>query len=91
MTNKAENKAKVRVTMDIPVSDHTKVKRLAAFYGKSMREIFIEFIELGLEKYQECLDDHTPNETTKKALENAHAKKSTKTALTVEELFKKLG
>lgn len=76
MTNKATNKTKVRVTLDIPVIDHKKLKRLAAFYGKSMREIFIEFIELGLEKYQECLDGHTPNETTKKAIETAHTKKA---------------
>jgi len=48
---------------------------LAAFYGKSMREIFIELIEHGLEHYQEFPEDHTPNEVTKKALENVKKRK----------------
>ncbi len=84
------NKTNTRVTVDIPTADHKKLKMLAAFHGKSMREIFIELIEHGLEHYQECPEDHTPNEVTKKALEDVKEKKGLKKAKTVEELFKKL-
>ena len=85
------NKTNTRVTVDIPTVDHKKLKMLAAFHGKSMREIFVELIEHGLEHYQECPENHTPNEITKKALENVKNKKGLKKAATVEELFKKLG
>ena len=83
-------KTNTRITIDIPTVDHKKLKMLAAYYGKSMREVFIEFIKHGLEYYQECSKDHTPNETTKKALENVKKRKGLKEAKTVEELFKKL-
>ena len=85
------NKANTRMTVDIPTAYHKRLKMLAAFHGKSMREIFVELIERGLEHYQECPADHTPNEITKKALENVKARKGLKKATTVEELFKKLG
>ncbi len=85
------NKTNTRVTVDIPTVDHKKLKMLAAFHGKSMREIFVELIEHGLEHYQECPENHTPNEVTKKALENVKTRKGLKKAATVEELFKKLG
>ena len=84
------NKANTRITVDIPTVDHKKLKMLAAFHGKSMREIFVELIEHGLEHYQECPEDHTPNEATKKALEQVKSRKGLKRAATVEELFKKL-
>jgi|GEM_PF-3388252 hypothetical protein len=37
-----------------------------------------------------CPRDHTPNETTRKALENAKKRKGLKKAATLEELLKKL-
>ena len=85
------NKTNTRVTVDIPTADHKKLKMLAAFHGKSMREIFVELIEHGLEHYQECPENHKPNEITRKALENVKTRKGLKKATTVEELFKKLG
>ena len=84
------NKTNTRVTVDIPTIDHKKLKMLAAYHGKSMREIFVELIEHGLKHYEECPEDHTPNEVTKKALENIETKKGFKKAATVKELFKKL-
>ena len=84
------NKTNTRVTVDIPTVDHKKLKMLAAFHGKSMREIVVELIEHGLEHYQECPENHEPNETTKKTLENVKTRKGLKKAETVEELFKKL-
>lgn len=85
------SKPNTRVTVDIPSADHKKLKMLAAYHGKSMREIFVELIERGLEHYQECPESHTPNEITKKAIKDAEAKKGLKKALSVEDLFKKLG
>ena len=84
-------KPNTRVTVDIPTTDHKRLKMLAAFHGKSMRDIFVELIERGLEHYQECSENHDPNETTRKTLENIKNKKGLKKATTVEELFKKLG
>ena len=84
-------KTNTRVTIDIPTVDHKKLKMLAAYHGKSMREIFVELIERGLEDYQECSKNHIPNEVTKKALENTKIRKGLKKADSVEELFKKLG
>lgn len=84
-------KTNTRVTVDIPTVDHKKLKMLAAYHGKSMREIFIELIEHGLEHYKECPENHTPNEVTKKALDNVKKRKGLKKADTVEEFFKKLG
>ena len=84
-------KNNTRVTVDIPTVDHKKLKMLAAYHGKSMREIFVELIEHGLEHYKKCPEDHTPNETTKKALENVKNRKGLNKADTIEELFKKLG
>lgn len=87
-----ENKTNTRVTIDIPTTDHKKLKMIAAFHGKSMREIFVELIEQGLERYnQECPYNHEPNETTKKALANIKKRKGLNKASSVEELFKKLG
>ena len=84
-------KTNTRVTVDMPTVDHKKLKMLAAYYGKSMREIFIEIIEHGLEHYKECPFDHTPNERTQKAVENVKKRKGLKKADSVEELFNKLG
>lgn len=85
------NKTSTRVSVDIPTVDHKKLKMLAAYQGKSMREIFIELIERGLEHYEECPYSHEPNATTKKALEDVKKGKGLSKAATVEELFKKLG
>jgi hypothetical protein len=84
------NKANTRVTVDIPTVNHKKLKLLAAYHGKSMREIFVELIERGLETYQECSLDHTPNAVTQKAIENIRARKGLHRAESVEDLFKKL-
>jgi hypothetical protein len=81
------NKSNTRITVDIPTIDHKKLKLLAAFYGKTMREIFVELIERGLDEYSECTDSHEPNQTTKKAIANVKKKKNLKKASSVEELF----
>jgi len=80
-----------RVTVDIPTLDHKKLKMLAAYHSKSMREVLVEMLERGLEQYDEaCPFSHEPNETTKKALENVKKRKGLKSVSSVDELFKKL-
>ena len=83
-------KANTRITVDIPTIDHKKLKMLAAFHGKSMREIFVDLIEQGLERYQECPERHEPNAITKKAIDQVKNRRGLKKAATVEDLFKKL-
>lgn len=84
-------KPNTRITVDIPTVDHKRLKMIAAYYGKTMRDIFVELIERGLESYQECAHDHTPNEVTTKTLEDVKNRKGLKKAESVEDLFKKLG
>jgi hypothetical protein len=82
------NRSITRVTLDIPTVDHKKLKMLAAFYSKSMREVFVELLERGLEKYEEeCPFSHEPNATTKKAIENVKKRRGLKKAASVEDLF----
>jgi hypothetical protein len=64
--------------------------KLAAYYGTSMKEILVGLVHNGLESYQECKLDHTPNATTKKAIEDARTRKGMKKFDSVEELFKEL-
>ena len=59
-------KPNTRVTVDIPTVDHKKLKMLAAYHVKSMREIFAELIERGLEEYKKCSKDHTPMKSLRK-------------------------
>ena len=44
----------------------------------------------GLEHYQECPQDHTPNEITKKALEHTKTRNGLEKAETIDYLFEKL-
>jgi hypothetical protein len=79
-----------RVTFDMPTVDHTKLKMLAAYHGLTMRDILVNLVHDGLDTYQECKRDHTPNAATKKAIEDARTRKGAKAFDSVEELFKEL-
>lgn len=84
-------KSQTRVTVDIPTVDHKRLKMLAAYHGKSMREIFVELIEHGLEHYQEdCPYDHAPNEVTKRALDRVKNKKGLKAADSLQDILDSL-
>ena len=83
-------KETTRITVEIPKIDHKRLKTFAALQGKSMKEVFIEFIENGLEECHECLEYREPNEVTKKAIEESFKKTRTRRAKTVKELFEKL-
>lgn len=83
-----------RVTIDVPTISHRRLKMFAAYYGKSMRDIFNELIEDGLdryeEEYEECKKSHEPNEETRQSLDNIKKRKGLKKASSVADLFKKL-
>lgn len=83
-------KTNTRITVDIPLVDHKKLKMLAAYYGTSMRDILNDLIHNGLENYEQCAKDHTPNAVTMKSIKNIEAGKNTHKADSVDELFKKL-
>lgn len=58
---------------------------------KMARKTKTQVTTIPLEHYQkECPKSHTPNEITKKTVENIENKRGLKRTQTVEELFKKL-
>lgn len=83
-------KTNTRITVDIPLVDHKKLKMLAAYYGTSMRDILNDLIHNGLENYEQCTKDHTPNAITLKSMENIEAGIGLEEIENVDEFFKKL-
>jgi ribosomal 50S subunit-associated protein YjgA (DUF615 family) len=74
-----------RITIDIPVADHKRLKALAAVLGKSMRDIVITSIEEHLHKVK------IPNKKTLRAIANIEDGNDLVQAKDAEDLFKKLG
>lgn len=74
-----------RITIDIPLADHRRLKALAAILGKSMRDIVVDSIEEHLHRI------NVPNKETLEALTNIEAGKDLVKAKDAEDLFKKLG
>jgi Antitoxin ParD len=74
-----------RMTIDIPVEDHKRLKALAAVLGTSMREIVADWIHGNL------YSKNIPNVTTLKAIENIEKGKDLIEAENAEDLFRKLG
>ena len=74
-----------RITIDIPIADHKRLKALAAILGKSMRDIVITSIEEHLHKVK------IPNKKTLRTIANIEAGKDLVQAENAEDLFKKLG
>jgi ribosomal 50S subunit-associated protein YjgA (DUF615 family) len=74
-----------RITIDIPMADHKRLKAMAAMLGKSMREIVVASIEEHLHKVK------IPNKKTLAAIANIEQGKNLVKAKDAEDLFKKLG
>ena len=72
-----------RITIDIPIESHKRLKVMATLLGKSMREIVVESIEERLNKY--------PNKETLKTIKDIENKKGLVEAVDAADLFKKLG
>ena len=74
-----------RITIDIPVADHKRLKAMAAILGKSMRDVVMDSIKEHLHQVK------VPNKKTLKAIANIEAGKDLVQAKDIEDLFKKLG
>ncbi len=74
-----------RITIDIPIANHKRLKAIAAILGKSMKDIVVASIEEHLHNVK------IPNKKTLKAIDNIEKGKDLVEAKDVEDLFKKLG
>ncbi len=74
-----------RITIDIPVADHKRLKALAAILGKSMRDIVMDAIAEYLSKVK------IPNKKTLQAIVDMEEGKNLIHAEDAQDLFKKLG
>lgn len=75
-----------RMSIDVTLKDHKRIKMLAAAEGISLREFVIECIAEKI--YPEAVKN--PNKTTRKAMENARKKKTIK-AKDFDDICNKLG
>lgn len=77
-----------RITIEIPKTEHKKLKARAAVLGKSMKEIILDLIK----KNNECIySDHKPNKETLKSLKNIEEGKNLTKIENLDALSKKLG
>ncbi len=74
-----------RMTIDLPIEDHKRLKALAAVLGKSMREIVADWIHGNL------YSENVPNAETLRAIENIEKGKDLIESKDVEDLFRRLG
>jgi fructose-1,6-bisphosphatase/sedoheptulose 1,7-bisphosphatase-like protein len=74
-----------RITIDIPVESHKKLKTIAAILGKSMRELVVEAIDSKIHS------EKIPNKETLKTINQIEKRKGLKRAKNAADLFKKLG
>ena len=75
---------KTRMSIDIPIKDHKRIKVLAAAEGVSLREFVIECIN------EKIYPEKRPNKATRKAMEEARGGKAT-IVKDFEELCKRFG
>ena len=73
-----------RMSIDVPLKDHKRIKVLAAAEGASIREFVIECIR------ERIYPEKTPNKKTRKAMEDAR-KGKTKKAKNFDEFCEELG
>lgn len=73
-----------RMSIDVPLKDHRRIKVLAAAEGASIREFVIECIR------ERIYPEKVPNKKTRKAMEDAR-KGKTKKAKNFKDLCDQLG
>ena len=73
-----------RMSIDVPLKDHKRIKVLAAAEGATLREFVIECI------HNRIYPEKQPNKKTRKAMEDARKGKSTK-AKDFDDLCNQLG
>lgn len=73
-----------RMSIDVPLKDHKRIKVLAAAEGATLREFVIECI------HKKIYPEKQPNKKTKKAIEDTRNGKTSK-AKNFDDLCKQLG
>ena len=84
MTSKNTTKKTTRMSIDVPLKDHTRIKVLAAAEGVSLKEFVIECIQVRIHP------EKKPNAKTRQAMEDARKGKTIK-AKDISEIYKQLG
>jgi len=84
MLGKSTNKKTTRMSIDVSVKDHTRIKVLASAEGLSLKEFVIECIKERIDP------EKKPNAKTRKAMEAARKGKTIK-AKDLSELYEQLG
>ena len=84
MPTKHTVKKTTRMSIDVSLKDHTRIKVLAAAEGLSVKEFVIECIN------ERIHPEKKPNTKTRKAMEDARKGKTIK-AKDMAELYKQLG
>lgn len=73
-----------RMSIDIPLKDHKRIKVLAAAEGTTLKDFVIECI------HEKINPEKTPNAKTRKAMSEARKRKTLK-AKNISDLYKGLG
>jgi hypothetical protein len=84
MPAKSTAKRTTRMSIDVPLKDHTRIKVLAAAEGVSLKDFVIECIK------EKIHPEKKPNTKTRKAMEDARKGKTIK-AKNISELYEHLG
>lgn len=78
-----------RMTIDLNVEDHKRLKAIAALNGKPMRDVIVEALDAFYKTQQ--LKSNRPNTETRKTLDEIKAGKGITKCESIEDIFKKLG
>jgi hypothetical protein len=84
MREKHLSKKTTRMSIDVSLKDHTRIKVLAAAEGLSLKEFVIECI------HERIHPEKRPNAKTRKAMEDARKGKTFK-AKDISDLYEQLG
>ncbi len=82
-------KSVFRMTIDLPIEDHKRLKTLSALSSKPMRDIIVE--ALGIFYKIEEKKSNNPNAETRKVLDEIKRGKDLIKCDSVDDLFKKIG
>ncbi len=84
MTGRNTAKRTTRMSIDVTLKDHTRIKVLAAAEGVSLKDFVIDCIQ------EKIHPEKKPNAKTRKAMEEARKGKTIK-AKDISEVYKQLG
>lgn len=74
-----------RMTLDVPINEHKKLKAMAAFMGMSLKDLVLSCLR------DHLLSENTPNEETLKAFKETDEGKGLVNCEDFNDFVKKLG